>query len=288
MDNSKLSVLKTFSSAGEASIYQSLLESNGIRCELLKRLDILPIPGDLSKSVSWSTRPMPRRPRRSLLPDSIRKNSTRRAPNGARSPEQTPLPPRVRHRLQAVDGNGPHDSRKDKTRLLLSGALLQLSARRTGMPGACGKGSRIFCRPRTACREKASATYRTSGRSLDLKIKSGTNRMPRQTDTAEPFPRDDTHATSRQRNDTLTSLPSMPLIPTRNGPYFAKQNRDDAPPAVPKPQRLPRHDPEYPTAHGYPRFSLIYAPASLYKTDYIPHHEKERSAQQRPNRATSI
>ena len=35
MDNSKLSVLKTFSSAGEASIYQSLLESNGIRCELL-------------------------------------------------------------------------------------------------------------------------------------------------------------------------------------------------------------------------------------------------------------
>jgi len=143
------------------------------------------------------------------------------------------------------------------------------------MPGACGKGSRIFCRPRTACREKASATYRTSGRSLDLKIKSGTNRMPRQTDTAEPFPRrDDTHATSRQRNDTLTSLPSMPLIPTRTGPYFAKQNRDDAPPAVPKPQRLPRHDPEYPTAHGYPRFSLIYAPASLYKTDYIPHHGK--------------
>ena len=191
MDNSKLSVLKTFSSAGEASIYQSLLESNGIRCELLNEgiSDILPIPG--------STRPIPRRPRRSLLPDSIRKNSTRRAPNGARSPEQTPLPPRVRHRLQAVDGNGPHDSRKDKTRLLLSGALLQLSARRTGMQGACGKGSRIFCRPRTACREKASATYRTSGLSLDLKIKSGTNRMPRQTDTAEPFPRrDDMHATS--------------------------------------------------------------------------------------------
>ena len=66
----------------------------------------------------------------------------------------------------------------------------------------------------------------------------------------------------------------MPPIPTRNDPYFAKQNKDDAPPAVPKPQRLPRHDPEYPTAHGYPRFSLIYAPASLYKTDYIPHHGK--------------
>ena len=49
MDNSKLSVLKTFSSAGEASIYQSLLESNGIRCELLNEgiSDIL--PGDLSK-----------------------------------------------------------------------------------------------------------------------------------------------------------------------------------------------------------------------------------------------
>lgn len=66
----------------------------------------------------------------------------------------------------------------------------------------------------------------------------------------------------------------MPPIPTRNDLYFAKQNKDDAPPAVPKPQRLPRHDPEYPTAHGYPRFSLIYAPASLYKTDYIPHHGK--------------
>ena len=51
MDNSKLSVLKTFSSAGEASSYQSLLESNGIRCELLNEgiSDILPIPGDLSK-----------------------------------------------------------------------------------------------------------------------------------------------------------------------------------------------------------------------------------------------
>ncbi|WP_282194515.1 hypothetical protein [Alistipes ihumii] len=115
--------------------------------------------------------------------------------------------------------------------------------------------------------------------------------MPRQTDTAEPFPRrDDMHATSRQRNDTLTSSPSMPPIPTRNGPYFAKQNRDDAPPAVPKPQRLPRHDPEYPTAHGYPgypgylRFSLIYAPASLYKTDYIPHHGKRtvRTAETEP------
>jgi len=36
---------------GEASIYQSLLESNGIRCELLNEgiSDILPIPGDLSK-----------------------------------------------------------------------------------------------------------------------------------------------------------------------------------------------------------------------------------------------
>lgn len=84
----------------------------------------------------------------------------------------------------------------------------------------------------------------------------------------------------------------MPPIPTRNGPYFAKQNRDDAPPAVPPP-RLPRHDPKYPSAHGYPgypgypgylRFSLIYAPASLYKTDYIPHHGKRtvRTAETEP------
>lgn len=95
--------------------------------------------------------------------------------------------------------------------------------------------------------------------------KSGTNRMPRQTDTAEPFPgRNDMHATSRQRNDTLTSSPSMPPIPTRNGPYFAKQNRDDAPPAVPPP-RLPQR-----TARNVlrwtPVLAFLYSPLqSSYK-----------------------
>lgn len=112
--------------------------------------------------------------------------------------------------------------------------------------------------------------------------------MPRQTDTAEPFPgRNDTHATSRQRNDTLTSSPSMPPIPTRNGPYFAKQNRDDAPPAVPPPNACPgttRSILRHTVIPGYPRFSLIYAPASLYKTDYIPHHGKKtvRTAETEP------
>ena len=37
MDNSKLSVLKTFSSAGEASIDQSLLESSGIPARTAQR-----------------------------------------------------------------------------------------------------------------------------------------------------------------------------------------------------------------------------------------------------------
>ena len=92
------------------------------------------------------------------------------------------------------------------------------------------------------------------------------------------FPQKRRHARDiRQRNDTLTSSPSMPPIPTRNGPYFAKQNRDDAPPAVPPPNACPgttRSILRHTVIPGYPRFSLIYAPASLYKTDYIPHHGK--------------
>lgn len=51
MDTSKIVVLRTFSSSGEAAIYQTLLESNGIHCELINEgtSDIFPIPGDLMK-----------------------------------------------------------------------------------------------------------------------------------------------------------------------------------------------------------------------------------------------
>ncbi len=59
--------------------------------------------------------------------------------------------------------------------------------------------------------------------------------MPRLTDTAELFPeKNDAHATHPVENGML-SPPSRPPVPTRNGPYFAKQNKDDAPLAVTKP-----------------------------------------------------
>jgi len=45
MDDSKLVVIRSFSSVGEASIYKSLLESSGVPCELLNELtaEVLPI-----------------------------------------------------------------------------------------------------------------------------------------------------------------------------------------------------------------------------------------------------
>lgn len=51
MDTSKFITLRTFSSAGEADICRSLLESNGLRCEILNggASNVFPVPGDLSK-----------------------------------------------------------------------------------------------------------------------------------------------------------------------------------------------------------------------------------------------
>lgn len=51
MDSSKFITLRTFSSAGEAAICRSLLESNGIHCEILNgdASNVFPVPGDLSK-----------------------------------------------------------------------------------------------------------------------------------------------------------------------------------------------------------------------------------------------
>ena len=171
--------------------------------------------------------------------------------------------------------------------MLLSGALLQLSARRTGTPGACGKGSRIFCLPRTACREKASATYRTSGRSLDLKIKAGLT-VCRDRPTPPSLSPEETTCTRhppKKRHADVLAFHAADSDPKR--PVFRQTKQRRRPAGSAAPQRLPRHDPEYPTAHGYPgylRFSLIYAPASLYKTDYIPHHGKRtvRTAETEP------
>ena len=51
MDTSKFITLRTFSSAGEASLCRSLLESNGLRCEILNggASNVFPVPGDLSQ-----------------------------------------------------------------------------------------------------------------------------------------------------------------------------------------------------------------------------------------------
>ena len=49
MDDSKLVVIRSFSSVGEASIYKSLLESSGVPCELLNELtaEVLPIRNEM-------------------------------------------------------------------------------------------------------------------------------------------------------------------------------------------------------------------------------------------------
>ena len=45
MDDSKLVVIRSFSSVGEASIYKSLLESSGVPCELTA--EVLPIRNEM-------------------------------------------------------------------------------------------------------------------------------------------------------------------------------------------------------------------------------------------------
>ena len=48
MDTSKVVVIKKFSTAGEAMIYQTLLASNGIECELINEtaFDIMPMQNE--------------------------------------------------------------------------------------------------------------------------------------------------------------------------------------------------------------------------------------------------
>lgn len=212
---------------------------------------------------------MPRRPRRSLLPDSIRKNSTRRAPNGARSPEQTRLyrsQPKFPYPPGKAAVSGPVT---DRTTAGRTKPVCFFPARRydcpvgePARPGACGKGSRIFCRPRTACREKASATYRTSGRSLDLKIKAGLT-VCRDRPTPPSLSPEETTCTRhppKKRHADVLAFHAADSDPKR--PVFrqTKQRRRPAGSAAPTP--APTDGPERFTVHACPRFSL-FPPAIL-------------------------
>ncbi len=49
MDSSKLVVVRSYATTGEAVIGQTLLESNGVPCELLNELssDVLPVQSEL-------------------------------------------------------------------------------------------------------------------------------------------------------------------------------------------------------------------------------------------------
>lgn len=49
MDKKDFVVIRTFQTSGEAMIYQTLLESNGIRCELINEItsDMLPVGNDM-------------------------------------------------------------------------------------------------------------------------------------------------------------------------------------------------------------------------------------------------
>lgn len=48
MDKSKVVIIKSFPTAGEALIYKSLLESGGVECELINETvsDVLPLQND--------------------------------------------------------------------------------------------------------------------------------------------------------------------------------------------------------------------------------------------------
>lgn len=99
------------------------------------------------------------------------------------------------------------------------------------------------------------------------------------------FPRKKRHARDippKKRHADVLAFHAADSDPKR--PVFRQTKQRRRPAGSAAPQRLPRHDPKYPSAHGYPRFSLIYAPASLYKTDYIPHHGKRtvRTAETEP------
>ena len=49
MDKSKVVIIKSFPTAGEALIYNSLLESGGVECELINETvsDVLPLQNEL-------------------------------------------------------------------------------------------------------------------------------------------------------------------------------------------------------------------------------------------------
>lgn len=49
MDKSKVVIIKSFPTAGEALIYKSLLESDGVECELINETvsDVLPLQNEL-------------------------------------------------------------------------------------------------------------------------------------------------------------------------------------------------------------------------------------------------
>ena len=49
MDKSKVVIIKSFPTAGEALIYKSLLESGGVECELINETvsDVLPLQNEL-------------------------------------------------------------------------------------------------------------------------------------------------------------------------------------------------------------------------------------------------
>ena len=83
MDDSKLVVIRSFSSVGEASIYKSLLESSGVPCELLNELtaEVLPIRNEMMPVRLVVNEADARRAEEILGA----KNSIRRAPNGGKS-----------------------------------------------------------------------------------------------------------------------------------------------------------------------------------------------------------
>ena len=133
MDNSKLSVLKTFSSAGEASIYREPAreQRHPVRTAQRRHLGHSADSGRPVENPSRGQRGRCREGRRDpccrIRSGRIRHGERQTAQEALSKraftgPNQSSPTRRQGRRLRASDG--PHDSRKDKTRLLLPGAPL--------------------------------------------------------------------------------------------------------------------------------------------------------------------
>ena len=93
MDTQNVTVLRTFPTTGEALIYKTLLESNGIDAELLNETssDVLPLQNEMMEIKLIVREADAAKPKRFSTPNSMKKSSKQRAKNGVKNRRTTHL-----------------------------------------------------------------------------------------------------------------------------------------------------------------------------------------------------